>query len=50
MPNNKYSIAGIVFLSAKFTIDAIKKHIEASKKHIHLIFSFSMIFSISVKF
>ena len=40
MPNNKYGIAGVVFLSIKFTIDTIKKHIEASKKHIHLIFSF----------
>ena len=33
-----------MFLSIKFTIDTIKKHIEASKKHIHLILSFSMIF------
>ena len=46
MPNSKYGIAGIVFLSIKFTIDTIKKHIEASKKHIHLILSFST----SVKF
>lgn len=46
MPNSKYDIAGIVFLSTKFTIDTIKKHIEASKKHIHLILSFST----SVKF
>lgn len=45
MPNSKYGIAGIVFLSIKFTIDTIKKHIEASKKHIHLILSFSMFFS-----
>lgn len=50
MPNNKYGIAGIVFLSTKFTIDTIKKHIEASKKYIHLIFSFFMIFFTSVKF
>ena len=47
MPNNKYVTASVVFLSIKFTIDTIKKHIEANKKHIHLIFSFlsfSMIF------
>ena len=40
MPNNKYGIAVVVFFSIKFTIDTIKKHIEASKKHIHLIFFF----------
>lgn len=48
MPNNKNGIAGVVFLSINFNIDTIKKHIEASKKHILLIFSFlsfSMIFS-----
>ena len=47
MPNNKNGIAGVVFLSINFNIDTIKKHIEANKKHIHLIFSFlsfSMIF------
>lgn len=47
IPNNKYGIASVMFLSIKFTIDTIKKHTEASKKHIHLIFSFlsfSMIF------
>ena len=31
MPNNKYGIAVVVFFSIKFTIDTIKKHIEASK-------------------
>ena len=46
MPNNKYGIAVVVFFSIKFTIDTIKKHIEASKKNIHLILSFST----SVKF
>lgn len=48
MPNNKNGIAGVAFLSINFNIDTIKKHIEASKKHILLIFSFlsfSMIFS-----
>ena len=44
MPNNKNVIAEVVFLSIKFIIDTIKKHIEASKKHINLMLSFSIIF------
>lgn len=43
IPNNKNVMAGAVFLSIKFSIDTIKKHIEASKKHINLIFSFFII-------
>ena len=35
IPNNKNVIAEVVFLSIKFIIDTIKKHIEASKKHIN---------------
>ena len=46
MPNDKYVTASVVFLSIKFTIDTIKKHIEANKKHIHLIFSFLSFFMI----
>ena len=44
MPNNKNVIAEAVSLSIKFIIAAIKKHMEASKKHINLMFSFSIIF------
>ena len=44
IPNNKNIIAEAVFLSINFIIDTIKKHIEANKKHINLILSFSIIF------
>ena len=44
MPNNKNVIAEAVSLSIKFIIAAIKKHMEASKKHINLMFSFPIIF------
>lgn len=40
MPNSKYGIAGIVFLSIKFTIDTIKEHIEASKNIYTLVYLF----------
>ena len=47
IPNNKNVIAEVVFLSIKFIIDTIKKHIEASKKHINLILTSNFLCSTS---
>ncbi|HIV21504.1 MAG TPA: hypothetical protein IAC81_05920 [Candidatus Scatomorpha stercorigallinarum] len=44
-PNSRNIIAVAMSLSMKFITDTIRKHIEARRKNINLIFSFFMAFS-----